>query len=116
MTTRGDETRDARQNADSATVTVEAVSWMTRFVGGSGTGRVLLPESLHPGDTPCAVLHRTCHRYPQLDDVLWDRSTGEPGEHVQIMINNVLIGPAEVANQPLQPGDTITLLSPYMGG
>jgi hypothetical protein len=97
-------------------VTVEAVSWVTRFVGGDGTSRILMRESLQPGDTPRTVLRRVSSRHPKLDEILWDAASGSVSEHVQVMVNNVLIGPEEVAQQLLAAGDTITLIGQYMGG
>src|SRR5262245_52993180 len=100
----------------SAAVTDEAVSWVTRFIGGDGTSRIMLREPFSPGDTPASVLRRVSARHPQLDEMLWDAASGGISEHVQVMVNEALIGPDEVAGQPLQPGDTVTLLGQYMGG
>jgi hypothetical protein len=102
--------------ANAAVVTVEAVSWMTRFVGGDGTSRILLTETMQPGDTPLTVLRRISRRFPELDQMLWDSSSRAMAEHVQVMLNNVLVGPNEVSQHVLAPGDTITLLGQYMGG
>lgn len=99
-----------------AAVTVEAVSWVTRFVGGDGTSRILMRESFQPGDTPETVLRRVSRHHPQLDEMLWDAASGSISEHVQVMVNNVLIGPEEVSRQALAAGDTVTLLGQYMGG
>lgn len=99
----------------AAVVTVEAVSWVTRFVGGDGTSRILLTETLRPGDTPLTVLRRVSNRFPQLDQLLWDAG-GAMAEHVQVMLNNILVGPDEIAQHALAPGDTVTLLGQYMGG
>ena len=96
-------------------VTVEAVSWVTRFTGGDGTGRLLFPEPLRPGDTPLTVLRRVGDRLPELAAVLWGEG-GALTEHVQLMLNDALIGPDEAAATVLEPGDVVSLLGQYMGG
>ncbi|MFN8559871.1 MAG: MoaD/ThiS family protein [Dehalococcoidia bacterium] len=97
------------------TVTVEAVSWVTRFVGGDGSSRVNIPEPLAADDTALSVLRRISRRYPDLARMLWTPA-GDLAEHVQVMINNAIAGPEEVVAHRLRPGDTVSLLGQYMGG
>jgi molybdopterin converting factor small subunit len=97
-------------------VTVDAVAWVTRFVGGDGTSHVAIRELLRPDDTLRTVLHRLSRRYPKLEQALWDGSTGELAEHIQIMLNNLLLSGRTTLDTQLKAGDAIMLVGQFMGG
>jgi molybdopterin converting factor small subunit len=105
-----------RRGADVAEVTVEAVAWVTRFVGGDGTSRRVFREPLLPDDTVRTVLRRVSARFPALAEALWHPSTGELAEHVQVTVNDTILGAAVTLDTPLSPGDTVSLLGQFMGG
>lgn len=96
--------------------TVEVVSWVTKFIGGAGAGRKEFEEPFVPGDTVRAVLGRFSARYPELDAALWDASKKGLGEHIEVMVNNAVLGVSHALDSPLKAGDRITLLGQYMGG
>lgn len=100
----------------AAEVTVEAVAWVTRFVGGDGTSRRAFREELLADDTVRTVLRRLSARFPALEEALWDPATGEMAEHVQVMVNNTLVGGDLTLDSRLAPGDTVTLVGQFMGG
>src|SRR2546428_9024192 len=66
----------------TATIPVEVASWVTKFVGGDGTGRRVLEEPLTPGATVRSVLAGLSSRYPELAAALWHGS--ELGEHIEL--------------------------------
>jgi molybdopterin converting factor small subunit len=105
-----------RKGTGSAEVTVEAVAWVTRFVGGDGTSRRLFREPLRADDTARTVLRRLSARFPALAEALWNPSTGEMAEHVQVMVNDTVLGGDITLDTRLSPGDTVTLLGQFMGG
>ena len=96
--------------------TVEVVSWVTKFIGGGGAGRKEFEEPFVQGETVRDVLGRFSARYPELDTALWDASKKELGEHVEVMVNNAVLGVSHSIDSPLAAGDRITLLGQYMGG
>ena len=98
------------------TVTVEAVAWVTRFVGGDGSRRQVYHEVAHPGDTVRAVLGRLSERFPELHRALWDRRGGDLGEHIEVLVNDAVLGVAHTLESPVRDGDRITLIGQYMGG
>jgi molybdopterin converting factor small subunit len=98
----------------TATVPVEVVSWVTKFVGGDGTGRRLFNEPLVPGATVRSVLEGLTARQPELRAALWHGD--QIGEHIEVLVNDAVLGIAHTLDSPLRPGDTITLLGQYMGG
>ena len=98
------------------TVTVEAVAWVTRFVGGDGSRRRVFDERARPGDTVRAVLRRLSGRFPELHRALWDRGGGELGEHIEVLVNDAVLGVAHTLESPVQDGDRITLIGQYVGG
>jgi molybdopterin converting factor small subunit len=108
--------------APSATVTttgqveIEAVAWITKFVGGDGSTRKLFCESLRPGDTVRQVLRRLSGRFPELHKALWDTQTGELGEHIEVLVNDAVLDITHSLDSPVHTGDKIALIGQYLGG
>lgn len=97
-------------------VTVEAVAWVTRFVGGDGSRREVYRETARPGDTVGAVLRRLSARFPELHEALWDRRSGDLGEHIEVLVNDAVLGVTHTLDTPVRDGDRITLIGQYVGG
>src|SRR5438046_5089200 len=74
----------------TATIPVEVASWVTKFVGGDGTGRRVLEEPLTPGATVRSVLAGRSSRYPELGAALWHG--GELGRHVEVFVTDAVLG------------------------
>ena len=98
----------------SATIPVEIASWVTKFIGGDGTGRRGFEEAFTPGATVRSVLRRLSARYPDLDGALWHGD--ELGEHIEVLVNDAVLGVSHTLDSPLRPGDRIALLGQFMGG
>ena len=98
----------------AATVPVEIASWITKFVGGDGSGRRVLEEPLTPGATVRSVLKGLSARFPELDRALWHGK--ELGEHIEVLVNDAVLDLHHSLDSPLKPGDRIALLGQYMGG
>ena len=96
--------------------TIEVMSWVTRFVGGDGSGRREYPEPVGPGETVRAVLKRFSARHPELDRALWDAAKGDLGEHIEVLVNDAVLGVSHTLDSPLRPGDRISLVGAFMGG
>ena len=96
------------------TVPVEIVGWPTRFVGGDGATRRLFEEPLADGATVRSVLRGLSRRFPELDDALWHGSN--LGEHIEVLVNDAVLGIKHELDSPLQPGDRLALLAQFMGG
>lgn len=97
-------------------VTVEAVAWVTQFVGGDGTRRKLFQEAVAPGATVRSVLQQVSDRFPKLDEALWQRPGGALAEHIEVLVNDAVLGIGHDLDSPVQPGDRITLIGQYTGG
>jgi molybdopterin converting factor small subunit len=111
-----DKAREPAKTSEAERVTVEAVSWITRFVGGDGTRRRLFEEELRPGLTVRDVLHQVGRRFPQLEEALWDPQTNELAEHIEVIVNDAVLGVQHSLDSPVVDGDRITLVGAYMGG
>jgi len=98
------------------TVTVEVTTWVTKLAGGDGTGTVFLREQVEPGETLGQVLHRCSARFPELDAALWDSTRRALGEHIEVLVNDAVLGVARELDSPLEGGERITLLGQFMGG
>jgi hypothetical protein len=111
-------TRDgsATSRALQATVTIEVTSWVTKLAGGDGTGSVILTEPFAAGETLGQVLHRCSARFPELDAALWDSSRQGLGEHLEVLVNDAVLGVVHDLDSKLEGGECIVLLGQFMGG
>ena len=96
------------------TVPVEIVGWPTRFVGGDGATRRLFEEPLPEGATVRSVLRGLSGRFPDLDAALWHGD--DLGEHIEVLVNDAVLGIKHTLDAPLAPGDRVALLAQFMGG
>lgn len=98
-------------------VKIEAISWITKFVGGDGTERINFVEDAKRGDTIRTVLKKLSARYPDLRGALWDPDNPkEIGEHIEIIINDAFLGVDRTLDSEVKEGDRISLIGQYMGG
>ncbi len=111
-----DAAKDPMESSEAGQVTIEVVSWITRFVGGDGTRRRLFQEGLRLGLTVRGVLHQVGARFPQLEEALWDPKTNDLAEHIEVLVNDAVLGVQHDLDSPLRDGDRITLVGAYMGG
>ena len=98
----------------TATVPVEVVSWVTKFVGGDGSGRRVFEEPLTSGATVRSVLRGLSARFPELHRALWNGDA--LGEHIEVLVNDAVLDVRHTLDSPLAPGDRLALLGQYMGG
>ena len=97
-------------------VTVEVTTWVTKHVGGDGSGSKVFAEAFAPGETVRDVLRRCSARFPELDAALWSPDHAELGEHIEVVVNDAVLGVTHALDSPLKSGDRITLLGQFMGG
>jgi molybdopterin converting factor small subunit len=95
-------------------VPVELVGWPTRFVGGDGGTRRVFDEPLGAGATVRSVLRGLTARFPDLAEALWHGD--ELGEHIEVLVNDAVLGIDHTLDSPIGPGDRIALLAQFMGG
>lgn len=102
--------------ADTRRATVEVTAWVTRLVGGDGTGHRLFEEALRPDDTVADLLRRVSTRFPELDAALWLPGRRLLGEHIEVLVDDAALGVSHDLESPLKGGERITLLGQFMGG
>jgi hypothetical protein len=95
---------------------IEVTTWVTRHVGGDGSGTRLFPEPIQRGDTVRTALRRFTHRFPELDSALWSPDHSELGSHIEVLVNDAVLGVTYDLDTPLIGGERITLLGQFMGG
>ncbi len=100
----------------AVTATVEVTTWVTKLVGGDGSGTRLFEEPLRPGDTVGRLLRRVSERFPELHAALWDPAGQQIGEHLEVLVNDAVLGVSHDLDSPLTGGERITLLGQFMGG
>ena len=102
--------------ATAGQVEIEAVAWITKFVGGDGSTRKVFRETLREGDTVRNVLRRLSGRFPELHNALWDSQSGELGAHIEVLVNDAVLDITHTLDSPLHDGDKIALIGQYLGG
>ncbi len=98
------------------TAVIELLAWATVFVGGDGSESREFSEEILPGDTIRAVLKRHSRRHRELDKALWDRGSDALSEHIEIAVNDALLGIKHTLESEVEDGDRIILMGQYMGG
>jgi molybdopterin converting factor small subunit len=98
-------------------VRVEVLSWVNQYVGGPGTGEVVLTEDAKPGTTVRQLLRQVTDRHPALGRALWDAGgSREIGDNIEVMVNDAVLGVSHDLDSELADGDRIMLLGQYIGG
>lgn len=97
-------------------VTVEVVAWVTRFVGGDGTRRHVFQEAAPPDASVRSILGQVTDRHPALKAALWDAGGRELSEHIEVLVNDAVLGLTHTLDSTLRDGDRITLVGQYTGG
>jgi len=105
---------DGIKVANRTTATVEVTTWVTKYVGGDGSGSHVFEEPIMPGDTVRVLLRRYSARYPELRAALWDGNS--LGAHIEVLVNDAVLGVAYDLDTHLTGGERITLLGQFMGG
>jgi molybdopterin converting factor small subunit len=95
---------------------IEVTTWVTRHVGGDGSGTRLFEERLEDGDTVRTALRRFTCRFPELDAALWSPDRSELGSHIEVLVNDAALGVTHELDSKLEDEDRITLLGQFMGG
>jgi molybdopterin converting factor small subunit len=110
----------AASNGPSVTaagqVEIEAVAWITKFVGGDGSTRKIYHEPLQDGDTVRTVLRRLSGRFPLLHKALWDPEPRALAEHIEVLVNDAVLDLTHTLESPLHSGDRLALIGQYLGG
>lgn len=98
----------------NGSIPVELVGWPTRFVGGDGGTRRVFEEPLASGATVRSVLRGLSARFPELAGALWHDDG--LGEHIEVLVNDAVLGIDHELDSPVVTGDRIVLLAQFMGG
>jgi len=102
--------------ANRLAATVEVTTWVTRYVGGDGSGSHLFEETFAPGETVGDVLRRFSARFRDLDAALWTHGRTSLAEHIEVLVNDAVLGVSHDLGTPLLGGERITLLGQFMCG
>jgi molybdopterin converting factor small subunit len=97
-------------------VTVEVIAWVTRLVGGDGTRRRYFEEVVPPGATVRSILMQFSSGFPQLGEALWDKGGHELAEHIEVLVNDAVLGVTHSLDSEVTDGDRITLVGAFIGG
>ena len=69
---------------------------------------------MSPSSTVRSVLKTLSVRFPELDAALWH--AGTLGEHIEVLVNDAVLGVEHDLDSALKAGDRVTLLAQFMGG
>ncbi len=99
------------------TVVVETISYINDMVNQPGQGEKEHAVQARQGDTVRTVLKRFASGFPTLQEALWDRDhSGELGPHVELVINDALLGVKDSLDSPVKANDRIIITGQYIGG
>jgi len=104
------------KSALTGLATVEVTTWVSKYVGGDGAGSRLFEEGFAPGETIGDLLRRFTERFPELDQALWQHGRHTLGEHIEVLVNDAVLGVSHELDSPLKGGERLTLLGQFMGG
>ena len=65
-------------------LTIEVTTWVTKQVGGDGSGTRMFEEPVLAGDTVRTALRRFSRRFPELDAALWNPDHTDLGEPIEV--------------------------------
>jgi molybdopterin converting factor small subunit len=117
MTENASKAKRPAAGDEAFTVKVEAIAWVRTFLGGPAEGAQVFDEQARAGETVRDVLAGLSRRYPKLHEALWDpNAPKEIGSHVEVIVNNTILGNDYDLNSPVSPGDEIVLTGQYIGG
>lgn len=117
MTARAASAKAAAKGGAAFTVEVEAIAWVRTFLGGPAEGAQAFQEQAHKGDTVRDVLRGLSSRFPKLHEALWDpNAPREIGPHVEVIVNDTILGNEFDLDSPVSAGDQIVLTGQYIGG
>ena len=85
-------------------------------MGGDGAGGKFFSECFARGQRRGQVLRRFSARHPELDAALWSPDHSELGEHLEVVVNDAVLGVSHQLDTPLTGGERIILLGQFMGG
>lgn len=102
--------------APAATVRLEIVPWLTRLFGQETGGRIKREVEILPGESIGGFLRRLGADYPEFGRIIWDDAADDLSEHVQVILNDVVLEAVGPAGTLLRPGDSVLLVPPYLGG
>ena len=60
------------------------------------------------------MLRGLTNRYPELAEALWHGH--DLGEHIEVLVNDAVLGIDHTIDSRLGPRDSITLIGQYLGG
>lgn len=98
------------------TVRLEIVPWLTEEFGQRGTGRLVLEEPIEGPMRLGDYLASLAGRHPAIGAALVDLDARELFEHVNVVLNDVLVGSHAVLDEPVQAGDSVVFLPAFSGG
>jgi len=107
---------ETRRVTGALTATVEVTTWVSKYVGGDGAGPRTFDEPFAPGEAVADVIRRFSARFPQLEAALWNADKTALGEHIEVLVNDAVLGVTHDLDTPLEGGERITLLGQFMGG
>ncbi|MCL4535307.1 MAG: MoaD/ThiS family protein [Bacteroidetes bacterium] len=97
-------------------VTVEFIPWLSQQLEPGRSGRLVVRESVQDNETVRDLLERMARNDPKLAANVFDLKTRNLHEHVAAVLNDRMIELLKGLDEPLKPGDTLTLLPTFQGG
>lgn len=69
-----------------------------------------------PDETLRALLMRWSARFPELEAALWNPARTDLGDHIEVLVNDAVLGVTHQLDSPLRGGERVTLPGQFIGG
>lgn len=99
-----------------STVRLEVMPWLSRYLAGQSTGRVILERKVGHETTVRKLLEQVTSENRELEPVLFNATTGQLGGHICLILNGRLVELTGGMETKLRPGDTVLLMPGLSGG
>jgi len=97
-------------------ITVELIPWLSQQIQPGRSGRLVMRETLNGSETVRDLLERMARARPKFADNVFDLQSRDLREHVAAILNDRMIELLGGLDEPLKPGDTLTLIPTFQGG
>ena len=97
-------------------IRIELLPWLSQYFAPHKSGRYVLDAEIEPGRDLGELFARLAREHPVFAERVFDPDERQMREHVEVVVNDILIELRKAPAYPLRDGDVITLIPAFQGG